>query len=81
MANPIFQALGGAMGGGMNINPMQMLSQLKSNPFGMLRKAGFNVPENINNPQAIIQHLMNSGQLTQQQLTKAQQAAQNFGVK
>lgn len=79
MANPILQALGGAMGGGMN--PMQMLSQLKSNPFGMLRKAGFNVPENITDPQAIIQHLMNSGQVSQQQLTQAQQAAQNFGIK
>ena len=79
MANPLFQALGGAMGG--NMNPMQMLSQLKSNPCGMLKKAGFNVPENITDPQAIIQHLMNSGQVSQQQLTQAQQAAQNFGIK
>ena len=79
MANPIFQALGGAMGGGSN--PMQLLSQLKSNPMKMLRQVGFNVPENITNPQEIIQHLMNSGQVSQQQLTQAQQAAQNFGIK
>ena len=75
--NPLFQALGNA--GGMN--PMQMLAQLKQNPLGMLRQAGLNVPNNITNPQAIIQHLMNSGQISQQQLTQAQQAAQNFGFK
>lgn len=77
--NPIFNALGGAMNGGMN--PMQMLSQLKANPLGLLRQAGFNVPENISSPQAIIQHLMNSGQLTQAQLNQAQQMARNFGLK
>lgn len=75
MANPFFSALGGGM------NPMQMLAQLKSNPMGLLRQAGFNVPENISNPQAIIQHLMNSGQINQQQLTQAQQMAQGFGMK
>lgn len=79
MANPFFSALGGAAMGGMN--PMQMLSQLKSNPMGLLRQAGFNVPTNINNPQAIIQHLMNSGQISQSQLTQAQQMAQSFGMK
>lgn len=76
MANPFFSALGGAAMSGMN--PMQMLSQLKSNPLGLLRQAGFNVPDNMNNPQALIQHLMNSGQISQSQLTQAQQMAQNF---
>lgn len=57
-------------------SPMQMLAQLKSNPLGMLKKAGYNVPSDVSNPQAIIQHLMNSGQVTQQQLTRAQQMAQ-----
>lgn len=79
MANPFFNALGGAAMG--NMNPMQMLTQLKSNPMGLLRQAGFNVPTNINNPQAIIQHLMNSGQISQSQLTQAQQMAQSFGMK
>ena len=63
---------------GMPNSPMQMLAQLKSNPLGMLKKAGYNVPSDVSNPQAIIQHLMNSGQITQQQLTKAQQMAQIF---
>lgn len=77
--NPIFNALGGSMMGGMN--PMQMLTQLKSNPLGMLRQAGYNVPDNISNPQAIIQHLMNSGQLSQAQFNQAQQMARSFGMK
>ena len=55
-----------------------MLSQLKSNPIAMLQKAGFNVPSDISSPQAIIQHLMNTGQVSQQQLSQAQQMAQMF---
>ena len=64
--------------GGMNI--MQMLAQLKGNPIGVLKNAGFNVPDNLNNPQEIIQHLMNSGQVNQSQVNQAQQMAQTFGV-
>ena len=75
--NPFFSALGGRQ----SMNPMQMLSQLQSNPMVLLRQAGYNVPENLSNPQAIIQHLMNSGQLSQQQLNQAQQMAQSFGMK
>lgn len=75
MANPFFNALGGGA------NPMAMLTQLKNNPLGLLRQAGFNVPDGATNPQAIIQHLMNSGQISQQQLTNAQTMAQRFGIR
>ena len=63
--------------GGMNI--MQMLTQLMTNPMSLLKQAGFNVPANMNSPQDIIQHLMNSGQVTQEQLNMAQQQAKMFG--
>lgn len=63
--------------GGMNI--MQMLTQLKSNPMAFLKQAGFNVPTNLTSPQDIIQHLMNSGQVTQEQVNMAQQQARMFG--
>ena len=57
-------------------NPMQALSQLRSNPVQMLSKAGFNVPENIgNNPQAIVQHLLNTNQITQQRFNQSQMMA------
>lgn len=75
MANPFFSALGGGM------NPMQMLAQLKQNPLGMLRQYGFNVPDNISDPNAIIQHLMNSGQISQSQYNKARMMAQQMGFK
>ena len=68
------------MGGTGGMNMMQMLGQLKSNPIAMLKQAGFNVPENVQNPQEIIQHLMNSGQVNQDQLNQAQQMARTFGV-
>ena len=54
------------------VNPMQALSQLRSNPVRMLSKAGYNVPEDIgSNPQAIVQHLLNTNQITQQRLNYA----------
>lgn len=77
--NPFFNALGGMASGGMN--PMQLLSQLKANPLGVLRRYGFNVPDNISDPNAIIQHLMNSGQLNQQQYNQARSMAARFGIK
>lgn len=62
MNNPIF-----------GMNPMQMIQQLKANPIQFLQRAGFNVPSNLNDPNAIIQHLMNSGQISQQNYERARQ--------
>lgn len=61
MANPFFNAMGGNQP-----NMMQMVQQLKANPIQFLQRAGYNVPSNLNDPNAIIQHLMNSGQISQQ---------------
>lgn len=77
MPNPLFNALGGNPMGNM----MQMLTQLKQNPMALLQKAGFNIPGNLNNPQAIIQHLTQTGQINQQTLNQAQQMAQMFNAK
>ena len=60
-------------------NPMQMLQALQSNPIQFLRQSGFNVPANLSDPNAIIQHLMNSGQVSQMQYDRARQMAQMFG--
>ena len=54
----------------MNINQMaQMYQQLRSNPAQLLASR-FNLPQgiNMNNPNDIIQHLLNTGQVTQQQV-------------
>jgi len=72
MNNPMF-------GGNMpRVNPMQMLQQLRQNPVQMLRQAGLNVPDNLNSPNDIIQHLMNSGQISQQNYERARQMAAQF---
>lgn len=62
------------------INPMQlmqMLPQFRQNPMGMLTRR-YNIPQNLNNPQEIIQHLLNSGQISQEQVNNAMQMRNNL---
>ena len=73
MSNPFFSA----MGGGNNM--MQMLQQLKSNPLQFLAQRRVNLPPGMAaDPQAIIQHLMSTGQISQEQLNRAYQMARTF---
>lgn len=60
------------------MNPMQMLQQLQQNPVQTLRQAGLNIPDNLNDPNQIIQHLMNSGQISQQRYEQARQMVARF---
>lgn len=72
MSNPFYTAMGGN-------NIMQMLQQLKSNPLQFLAQRRMNLPAGIaSDPQAILNHLMSTGQITQEQLNRAYQMAQNF---
>ena len=57
---------------------MQAINQLRRNPIQTLRQMGVNVPDNLTDPNAIIQHLMDSGQVTQQQYDRARQMASQF---
>ena len=63
-------------------NPMEMMNMvnmLRQNPMQFLAQGGFNVPGNLAaNPNQIIQHLMNTGQITQDQYNRAMQMARNF---
>lgn len=68
-----------SLGNQQQQNPMQMLSQLKQHPAEMLKQAGYNIPDNLNNPQQIINHLLNSGQVNQGRVNMAQQMARQFG--
>lgn len=49
-----------------------MLTQFKQNPIGMLSQR-FNIPQNMNNPNDILQHLLNSGQVSQEQVNRVMQ--------
>lgn len=74
MANPLFNA----MGGGNNL--VQMVQQIKSNPMQFLMQRKLNVPQNMmNDPNQIMQHLLSSGQVSQEQMNRAYQMAQQFG--
>lgn len=52
----------------------RMYQQLRQNPLQMLNKQ-FNIPQNVNmgDPNAILQHLMNTGQVTQNQVNQVMQ--------
>ena len=56
-----------------NVNDiMNFYQQFRQNPMQMLSKR-FNLPQNLdmNNPNDIIQHLLNTGQITQNQVNQA----------
>lgn len=62
-----------------NSNLMYQLQALRQNPMQFLMQKRFNVPQNIaNDPNAIIQHLMNTGQISQAQYNQAAQMAKQF---
>lgn len=62
----------------MNNNLMSQLQLLQRNPMQFLARR-FNVPQNIaNDPNAIIQHLMNTGQVSQMQYNQAAQMVKQF---
>lgn len=62
-------------------NPMQFMSQFMQNPIGALRQAGFNVPNGMNDPRQIVNHLINNGQLGGQKLNQLRGLAQMIGRK
>lgn len=60
-------------------NMMQLLEQFKANPVQMLMQMKLNIPANIaNDPGAILNHLMSTGQVSQDQVNRAYQMAQRF---
>lgn len=62
----------------MNNQMLGMLQQLKANPMQFLMQRRFNLPQGVNDPQAILNHLVQTGQVSQQQINSAYQMAQRF---
>lgn len=64
----------------MNNQFFGMLSQLKQNPVQFLMQRRMNLPQGIptNDPQAILNHLVQTGQVSQEQINRAYQMAQRF---
>lgn len=69
MANPLINKSNNSIA-----NILSMYQNFMKNPMQALLSAGLNVPtELMNNPQGIIQHLLNSNQINQNQVNQAQQ--------
>lgn len=63
----------------MTNNPMAMLQQLKSNPLQFLLQRKLNIPQSIaNDPNAIVNHLLQTGQVSQEAVNRAYQQMGQF---
>lgn len=62
-------------------NIIQMYQQMMQNPMAMLTQR-FNIPQGVDtrNPNAIIQHLLNTNQITQEQVNNAMNMRNNPAI-
>ena len=57
-----------------NIQDMyNLLQQLKQDPVNTLAQRKYNIPQGMSNPSDIMQHLLNTGQITQNAVNTANQ--------
>jgi hypothetical protein len=66
MTSPLYQQLK------PQNNLLTMFNQFKQNPMAMLSQK-FNIPQSMNNPNDILQHLLNTGQVSQAQVNQVMQ--------
>ena len=63
-------------------NMQDAMRQLQSDPVSMAKNAGYNIPQNIaNNPQAMVQHLIQTGQVSSPMLQRIMPMMQRMGLK
>lgn len=62
----------------INLQFLQMVQSIQQNPVQFLQSRGFNIPQNINDPNSIIQYLMNTGQVTQDQYQNVRRMMQPY---
>mgnify|MGYP007013875738 CR=1 FL=1 len=75
MANPLFQEQ-------MNSGFMSQFKTFTQNPMQFLMERKINVPRQFaNDPHGAVQYMLNSGQMSQEQLNSLTQIAQRMGVK
>ena len=73
MNNPFYNA---SSQGGMN----NMLQQLKANPAMFLAQKGIAIPQGMTDPNAILNHLLSSGKISQAQINNAFQMGKRMGM-
>ena len=62
-----------SLGGQAPVDPMQLLQQIQQNPASVLRRGGLTIPDGMNDPQQIVNHLLQSGQISNKKLQLAMQ--------
>lgn len=66
MPNPLYQQLQ------PQNNIFSIVNQFKQNPLAVLSQR-FNIPQNMNDPNQILQHLLNTNQVSQGQVNRVMQ--------
>ena len=57
----------------------EQLSKVKSDPIGMGKEKGYNIPDELaNDPKAMVQHLIMTGQVSSPMLQKIMPMIQNL---
>ena len=59
------------------MNIFQMYQMMRQNPLGLIRNK-FSVPQSMTSPDDIIKHLIESGQVTQEQVDNARNMQTSF---
>lgn len=57
------------------------MRQLRQNPTGTLKQAGFNVPDGMSNPRDMVMHILQSGQANGPGMQAARQMMARMGLK
>lgn len=70
MANSIFNMLN--QGKAPQMGLMDNLKALQSNPFQFLMQRKLNIPNDMTDPQQIVQHWLNNGTMSQDQFNQLQ---------
>lgn len=58
-------------------NIFQLKEQLMRNPFEFLAQRNYQIPQGMTNPNDILQHLLNTGQVKQEQVNNAMNQRNN----
>lgn len=68
MPNPLYQQLQQTQPN----NPLSMVAQFRQNPLAVLSQK-YNIPQGMTDPNQILQHLLNTNQVTQDQVNRVMQ--------
>lgn len=70
------------VGGNNQFNLTQSFNNFMQNPMQFLTQRKINIPQQFaNDPHGAVQHLLNNGQMSQNQLNRLTQMANQMGVK